>query len=163
MPTQTERAIGIGTRPTTEPEDPPAAIADRTELKRERSSQGPGVKDRWEARWRAAGAELKARSERKQPAGEAKRPDYGTRYDSVPLKEPRVARAQPAAPPKIDPTIRPIPTPVTPQIEESDFEDRLELALSEAIDDEPGPSLVAEPVLDAPTVADGPAQDSPRS
>ncbi len=83
-----ERAsIGIGTRPTVEPDNPPAAVTNPTKLKTE-GSRGPTVKDRWEARWRAAGAELKARAERTKPGGEAKRPDYGTRYDSVPLKEP---------------------------------------------------------------------------
>jgi tetratricopeptide (TPR) repeat protein len=168
--------IGIGTGPMTEPEDPPAAIADRTELKRERPLQGPGVKDRWEARWRAAGAELKARSQPKRTAGEPKHPDYGTRFDSVPLKEPRIPRARPAAPPKLDPSIRPVPAPATPQVEatrpgrdleptshsfeESDFENRLQLALSDALDDEPGPSLVAEPALDAPTDADEPVVDT---
>ena len=88
-----ERAsIGIGTWPTVEPDNPPAAVTNPTKLKTD-GSRGPTVKDRWEARWRAAGAELKARAERIKPGGEAKRPDYGTRYDSVPLKEPRVARA----------------------------------------------------------------------
>ena len=96
--------------------------------------------------------------------------------------------ARPAAPPKIDPTIRPIPTPVTPKVdatwispspepptpsfapdvartdriaperrietpphpfEESDFDNRLELALSDVVDHDPGPSLHSEPALEA--------------
>jgi tetratricopeptide (TPR) repeat protein len=191
--------IGIRTRPTTDPEPPPVAVVDRTESKRHPSSQGPGVKDRWEARFRAAGAELKARAERTRTAGEAKRPDYGTRFDSVPLKEPRVARAHAAAPPKIDPTIRPIPMPVpakvdanwvTPNLEppeplsppdvartapiaserrietsphpfdESDFENRLEQALSDAVDLEPGPLLIAETLLEASAGVDQPVVET---
>ena len=109
--------IGVDTRPTIEPIDPPAAAAEKTDPKKERSSQGPGVKDRWEARWRAAGAELKARSDRTHTASETKRPDYGTRFNSVPLKEPRVARAQTVPSPKVDPEIRPVPTPVVAKTE----------------------------------------------
>ena len=132
-----ERAsIGIGTPPMVEPENPPAADANPTELKRE-ASLGPTVKDRWEARWRAAGAELKARAERAKPGGEAKRPDYGTRYNSVPIKEPRVARAESVAPSKIDATIRPTPAATVAKI---------------------APTWIS-PVLE-PHVSTSPAQDS---
>jgi hypothetical protein len=194
-PDPARAASGIGPQLNTEAQASPAAVADKTESKRQPSSEGPSVKDRWEARWRAAGAELKARTERTRTAGEPTRPDYGTRFDSVPLKEPRVMRAHPAAPPKIDPTIRPISTPVTPKadatwispspeppipsfapdvpttariaperqietpphpFEESDFDDRLEQALSTSVDHDPGSLLTAGHALDVSAGVDRP-------
>lgn len=188
-------ARGIGPRLNTEAQASPAPVADTTESMRQPSSQGPSVKDRWEARWRAAGAELKARTERTRTAGEAERPDYGTRFDSVPLKQPRATRAHPPTPPKIDPTIRPIPTPVSPKadatwispspeapipsfaldvpttgriaperqietpphpFEGSDFDDRLEQALSNAVDHDPEPTLVSKRAPDASAGVDRP-------
>ncbi len=91
---------------------------------------GASVKDRWETRWRAAGAELKARSERSATRRETPQPAYKTGFDSVPLKEPPVPRAQPreAPVPRAQPTARPsvdlppqqtLPTPRAATVESS--------------------------------------------
>ena len=75
------------------------------------------VKDRWETRWRAAGAEFKARGDRSRATHEPKGPDFKTGFDSVPIKEAPVPRVQPVARPRVEPppprpipTTRPIPT-----------------------------------------------------
>ncbi len=68
----------------------------------ERSSSA-SVKERWETRWRAAGAELKARGGTKPAQGERVRPAYPKGFESVPLKEPRVPVRQspPIAAPRV--------------------------------------------------------------
>ncbi|MGO9464762.1 MAG: hypothetical protein ACLQVF_11505 [Isosphaeraceae bacterium] len=58
------------------------------------------LKHRWESRWRAAGAEIKSRAERYNPAREPARPAYGAGFESVPLKEPPTPRSSPIVPPR---------------------------------------------------------------
>ena len=71
-------------------------------------------KDRWETRWRGAGAEIKARGDRSPAANRPSGVDFKAGIDSVPIKEPPVPRAQPVERPRIEPPSRPIPT--TPPI-----------------------------------------------
>ncbi len=57
---------------------------------------GPSVKDRWETRWRVAGAEIKARGDRSPATHEPGGPALKAGIDSVPIKEAPVPRVQPA-------------------------------------------------------------------
>jgi tetratricopeptide (TPR) repeat protein len=75
---------------------------------------GASVKDRWQTRWRAAGAELKARAERSSVTGEPKRATFQAGFDAVPLKEPRELRAAPTARSRPESPIQPIPTTFGP-------------------------------------------------
>jgi tetratricopeptide (TPR) repeat protein len=81
------------------------------------SGRAPTRSNEWEARWKAAGAELKARAERSKNGGEAKRPVYERGFEAVPLKEPRVPRARPVAVPEVEPPYAPMtaPVPMTPR------------------------------------------------
>jgi hypothetical protein len=69
------------------------------------------VKQQWETRWRAAGAEVKARAQRSPAPSEPRRPAVETGFDSVPLKEPRVPRTPPTARPRPEPPPTPAPPP----------------------------------------------------
>jgi len=69
------------------------------------------VRERWETRWRVAGAQLKARSERSQGVPESMKPSLLAGFDSVPLKEPQVPRVPPGVPASIEPALHPIPAP----------------------------------------------------
>jgi hypothetical protein len=66
-------------------------------------SRTASVRERWETRWRAAAAQIKARSQRSQDIPEPIDPSYPAGFGSVPLKEPKVPRAVAAAPPPINP------------------------------------------------------------
>jgi tetratricopeptide (TPR) repeat protein len=72
------------------------------------------VKDRWETKWRVAGAELKARAQRSATRSEPRRAPLQAGFESVPLKEPRAPRAQPTARSHIEPPARPVETPARP-------------------------------------------------
>jgi tetratricopeptide (TPR) repeat protein len=74
------------------------------------------VKDRWETRWRAAGAEIKARGERSPTTRGTDGPAFKAGIDSVPIKEVPVPGAPPAARPGAEPPAWPRPIPTTPPI-----------------------------------------------
>jgi tetratricopeptide (TPR) repeat protein len=59
------------------------------------AAAGASVKDRWQTRWRAAGAELEARNERRSAGRDDPRPTYSAGFDSVPLKQAPLPRSQP--------------------------------------------------------------------
>ncbi len=67
------------------------------------SAAGVSLKDRWQTRWRAAEAELKARNERLSARGETTRPSFTAGFESVPLREASVPRAQPREAPVLRP------------------------------------------------------------
>ena len=69
------------------------------------------LRDRWESRWRAAGAELNARRQSSAIPSQPQRPPFHTGFESVPLKEPRVPQAEPGARPRFEPPTRPISAP----------------------------------------------------
>ncbi len=83
-------------------------------------TRAPSLSERWETRWRAAGAELKARSLRARGSVDPMRPDYQARLDPVPLKEPVIPRAHPVVPPSLDPAVRPAAS-IAPSRDESSF------------------------------------------
>ena len=83
----------------------------------ESAATAASVKDRWETRWRAAGAELKARAQHLKARSEAEHRAVPATFDSVPLKEPQVPRSQPGAVPRDQPPSRPIPTPAIAKVE----------------------------------------------
>jgi tetratricopeptide (TPR) repeat protein len=95
-------------------------------------SAGASVKDRWETRWRVAGAELKARSQRPSSSHEPRRPRVQAGFDSVPVKAPRAPRPMPTAPPQPEPPARPtsktsapvevVPSEPVPVADPSEFE-----------------------------------------
>jgi hypothetical protein len=63
------------------------------------------LKSRWETRWKAAGAEIRARAEQFKPPGETGPSAYGAGFESVPLKEahvPRFAKVVPPGPARSD-------------------------------------------------------------
>ena len=68
----------------------------------------PSLRERWVTRWRAAGAELTARSQATRGGTEPMRPAHQPRLDPVPLKQPVVPRVHPVVPPSLDPALRPI-------------------------------------------------------
>jgi tetratricopeptide (TPR) repeat protein len=67
------------------------------------------VKDRWETRWRAVGAELKSRQERARTRCEPPTTPFQSGLDPVPLKEARLPHAQPGARRSVEPPAWPTP------------------------------------------------------
>ena len=67
------------------------------------------VRERWETRWRAAGAELKARAQHLKARAEPNERAVPAGFDTAPLKVRPVPRAQPAPVPRVQPPTRPIP------------------------------------------------------
>ena len=87
------------------------------------SARGPARPDRdrnrWEARWKAAEAQLKSRTSGLRAAREGFGASSPTPFDAVPSQERPTAspRSPGASTPLIEPMSRPIPTPRVPRIE----------------------------------------------
>jgi hypothetical protein len=141
---------------------------------------GANLKDRWESRWRAAGVELKARTQGPAPRFEPRPPDAQAGFESVPLRPTRVPRATlaapahpteglrparyPDAPAKVDPVVRPVGVDATASlIEPADFASPLPEVVVD-VPEAPGiegtgelaalePLIVARPAEGAPAVA----------
>jgi tetratricopeptide (TPR) repeat protein len=86
----------------------------------------PSPRERWETRWRAASAELKARAERARAPVEPLRPAYQAGLDPVPLKEPSVPRSHPVTLPSIDPAARPVAAVAPSRVEPSSIRAKAE-------------------------------------
>jgi len=81
----------------------------RAKDQRDRPQPYGGSQPAWETRWRVAGAQLKARSERSQVIPQSTKLSYQAGFDAVPLKEPQVPRMAPVVPAAIEPALQPTP------------------------------------------------------
>jgi hypothetical protein len=118
------------------------------------------LRERWETRWRAVSAEIKARAQRGKENVEPLKPDNQTRH-AVPLREPSVPRLHPVPPPLRDLPIRP-ESPRSPSRVELSFtppkaEPSREFTPAEVA----GAHLKAAPA--SPRIRPEPARDLPAS
>jgi tetratricopeptide (TPR) repeat protein len=114
------------------------------------------VKDRWETRWRAAGAEIKARAQHFKARSEPKERPVPAGFDTAPLKEPPVPRAQPGPVPRAQSLSRPIPTPEVTlsqlELTPNDFAESLEAAITaHEIAAQGQPEHIEEPISATPS------------
>ena len=105
-----------------EPEPEPARAATETTPgpnPAEAASRTGRDRTRWEARWKAAEAHLKSRSQGFQGVGEGQRGPNPSMFDAMPTRERPVAVARPAggSAPLNHPVAPPIPTARAPRIE----------------------------------------------
>ncbi len=114
-------------------------------------STGASVKDRWETRWRAVGAELKARGARAAAKPDTNGPDLRAGFDPVPLKEASVPLTQPCAPARAEQ-----PRPPTPPILNATTVESPWTSLGSE-SDEPGPP--SPQFSERPPVADQQTQE----
>ena len=77
----------------------------------------PRSHERWDSRWKALGAHVKARAERNRLGPEIKRPAYPSEFEPVPVREPRIPLIQPAVSRPIQPAAATIPTPGAIKVE----------------------------------------------
>ena len=68
-------------------------------------------RERWETRWKALGAQIKARADRNQKGLDLQRPAYQSDLKPIPLREPRVPVFQAPSPSLIGQAVPPLTTP----------------------------------------------------
>ena len=71
----------------------------------------------WDTRWKALGAQVKARAEKNRHGPEIKRPAYQSEFEPVPLREPRLPLIQPAVSSTIRPTAAAVRAPAATKLE----------------------------------------------
>jgi len=121
-----------------------------------------GVRERWETRWRVAGAELKARSERSRRIPESAKHSYQAGIDSIPLTEPRVPRAQPPVAASIEPALDPIERKIE-RVPCALVPDQDDVRTATILPPTPAPAVQADEGLrdPAPNAQDATLEDAP--
>lgn len=70
----------------------------------------PGPHERWETRWKALAAQVKARAESNRKTPEVSRPSYQSDLEPIPVREARVPLVQPPLPSSFGPGLTPVST-----------------------------------------------------